>query len=954
MSKNEILWIVKTSSGQVRGPYSTDSLLRLITEGVFSGTEFVSRYPGGQWTLLSQEPQFYDKLIEVLEKFVEEVPAKKNFEDEETDIGSIPHHLKKPTSQSQRPILERAAAKGSATTTKSQPAMMSGTSSQATPGAVIELKNIEKVQKQEFIKTAKVPVILILIALLLTVYVLTSDSEAEGDKISLISPSKGAAAMSDAQVKQKLAAAVRALEADTSESYLEAQNNLVAVVEGAPSNLEVRGLLCLAYKLLWPYARQDANDIRVISSVTQSTRSLDAVGPYGSTCEIVNLQTAGHYKEARGVVESALENAGRSSLLPILYYFKGEILEADKNYPDSFQYYQKASQLWETWLRAKISLGVMSSAQGKGPEAAQFFREVIQKSSEHREAKIHLGILEEKAFKNGENAFKLLKSAMDSQSRVPRALESEGAYVLAELYLSKNEKSSALKMAKRAYERSPNNPKYKQLVIRLGGSDKVQGKRGHSEMMFIGDQYARSGDCLAAQAEYKAAFELDRSNGTAAVKAAKCLWVLNQTYEAIEWLTKAIKAEPKLITAYVLQADYMSQRYNFSGATVALTNAGRVSPNNYEVLRGMALIEFRRNNMQGAVNFAQRALRSYDADIETYTLLAKASASLYTTTVAIGKKEAEIRDAYQRDALRYATKAVELDATSSDAQITYAKVLAQINGVDSGINYMNELIKKYSYAHDYRVALAEIYRSEERHKQAKEYYLQVSEADPKNKKALIGLGESYKAMGLVDQALKAFLTAAVLDPSDGEALFQAGRLYLESGKPGDLDLAIKQFKRVQNINPYFPRANYYIGKAASLSGNFNLALEAIKREKQDNPNLADSYQLAAEIYAAKRQYSECAAEYSSAMKLRSPSAEIYVKAAQCYRQSGSIDVAQDLLTMASSRESGYADIYKEQGAIYEIKGDIRAAVQSYNKYLGLSPNATDRGEIEARINKIGN
>jgi len=89
------------------------------------------------------------------------------------------------------------------------------------------------------------------------------------------------------------------------------------------------------------------------------------------------------------------------------------------------------------------------------------------------------------------------------------------------------------------------------------------------------------------------------------------------------------------------------------------------------------------------------------------------------------------------------------------------------------------------------------------------------------------------------------------------------------------------------------------------------------------------------------------------MKLRSPGADIYVKAAQCYRQSGSVDVAQDLLTMAASRESGYADIYKEQGAIYEIKGDIRAAVQSYNKYLGLSPNATDRGEIESRINRIG-
>jgi tetratricopeptide (TPR) repeat protein len=469
-------------------------------------------------------------------------------------------------------------------------------------------------------------------------------------------------------------------------------------------------------------------------------------------------------------------------------------------------------------------------------------------------------------------------------------------------------------------------------------------------MMFIGDQYARTGDCLAAQAEFKAAFEIDPKSGMAAVKAAKCLWQLNQSFESIEWLTKAIKAEPNLITAYVLQADYLSQRYNFAGAANALTNAARISPNNYEVFRGMALIEFRRNNMQGTINFAQRALRVYDADIETYTLLAKANAALYGSTVSSTRKNTEAREKYQHEALRYATKAVEIDATNAEAQITYAKVMAQINGVDSGVNYVKELIRKYSYSLEYRVALAEIFKSEDRYTQAQEYYEQVTEADSKNKKAFIGLGECYKAVGLVDRSLKAFLTAAVLDPSDGEALFQAGKLYMESGR---FEEAIQQFKRVQSLNSHFPRVYYFIGKSAFLAGDFNLALEAVKKEKQENPNLADSYMLAGEIYGAKKQYAECAAEYSQAMKLRAQGADAYVKAAQCYRQSGAIDIAQDLLSMASSRESGYADIYKEQGAIYEVRGDIRSAVQSYNKYLGLSPNALDRGEIESRINRIG-
>ncbi len=164
-------------------------------------------------------------------------------------------------------------------------------------------------------------------------------------------------------------------------------------------------------------------------------------------------------------------------------------------------------------------------------------------------------------------------------------------------------------------------------------------KRGqNNELLYLGDQYVRQGDFLAAQAEFKAAFEIDPKNGTAAMKAAKSLWQLNQSFEAIEWLNKAIKAEPKLISAYVLQADYMSQRFDFFGAMQALTNATRIAPGNYEVLRGLALMEFRKNNMMGAVNYAMRAAKVYDGDIDTFILLSKANGILARSIVPINKK----------------------------------------------------------------------------------------------------------------------------------------------------------------------------------------------------------------------------------------------------------------------------------------------------------------------------
>ena len=317
----------------------------------------------------------------------------------------------------------------------------------------------------------------------------------------------------------------------------------------------------------------------------------------------------------------------------------------------------------------------------------------------------------------------------------------------------------------------------------------------------------------------------------------------------------------------------------------------------------------------------------------------------------LNKKEIERKENSAKDAIRYATKAVEIDATNPEAQINYAKTLAQANGVDSGIAYLNELIKRFSYTIEYRIALAEVYKSEDRYSQAKEIYERINEVEPRNKKAWLGLGECEKALGLNDKALKAFLSAAILDPTDGEALFQAGKLYLETSR---FDEAINQFKRVQRLNPNYPQTWYYIGKAAFSAGDFATALDASRAEKRLNPNVADSYILAAEVYTARKQYGECAGEYSQAMKLRPQGAEIYVKSATCYRQSGALDVAEDMLALAADRESGYAEIYREQGAVYELKGDARSAARSYNKYLGLSPNAPDRAEIEHKISRLGN
>jgi tetratricopeptide (TPR) repeat protein len=952
MSRIQVTWAVKMKSGQIKGPYPTEAIIRMIADGVFMGDEMISRLPDGQWTLISKEPDFYDKLLDALEVVVQIDPKQaqrmnaETFVKQEEKLPQAPKPI-----ESTKLTIEPSKHKVDIYDTPSFVPPPLSIPQNSAQDSVIDLANIANIEKSAIRKSIKGPVIGFIFIITAVVLFLWEPSSQGHDKIHLLEPKKSTGTLSDQHVRQALNEALIALEQDSFEGYVTAQNKIVTIIEGAPLNIEVRGLLCLVYKQLWPFSYQDAQDIKAMASATQAARAINIVSPFGQVCEAIKLMTSGRLKEAKGVVDATLDANEPFSLIPVLYSLKGELLDGEKDYLNAGPYLEKAIQLWDKWLYPQVVLARMYFIQGEYTSSAGVLKKILNKNPRHRIAKILIGLVEFRGFKNNESAFVNLSTAMQSKDRVPSLIESEGWAALSEIYMSRGEKDQALEAAKKGYEKNPNNNELRQLVVRLGGSDKVKSEKGkNQELLYLGDQYVRQGDYLAAQAEFKAAFDIDPKNGMAAMKAAKALWQLNQSFEAIEWLKKAIKAEPKLVSAYVLQADYLSQKYDFFGATQLLSNAIKISSNNYEVLRGFSSLEYRKNNMPGAITYGLRAMKAFDGDVETYILLSKANGQLAKSIVPVNNKEIEKKEAAAKDAIRYATKAVEIDATNPEAQINYAKMLAQTNGVDSGISYLNELIKKFAYTTDYRVALAEVLKSEERYSQARDAYEKVIEADPKNKKALLGLGDCYRAMGLESKALNSFLNAAVLDPSDGEALFQAGRWYFDKN---DYHKAIEQFKRVQKLNPNFPKVFYYIGKAAFSSGDFANALEATKAEKKLNPNLADSYILAAEVYTANRQFSECAAEYSHAIKLRPQGADIYVKSATCYRQSGSYEVAQDMLSLAMDRENGYAEIYREQGALYELKGDSRSAAQSYTKYLDLAPNAPDRGDVEGRIRRLG-
>jgi tetratricopeptide (TPR) repeat protein len=943
---NSVQWMIRLSSGKQLGPYSTEAMLKLIREKALDGTEHVRRYPDGDWMPVSSQGVFYDQLLESLNEITKEPKVKEDIKkvdkiNAETVIGEIqPVVLGNKKTEKEHEVTYVLPE-----TVRREEIMEAQRREQAErdknkktrpiapppPPPTIELTTTAKN------KTSPIFIASILLLVGVVAYFIFEGEKNvdENHKPHLLAPrTKNTTQLSPSELQQRQEKAMQYLVLDTTEAYFSAQSLLVEAIESDTNNLFARQLLCFTYKELWPFVAQDSKDLETMNLITKTTRSIDPTATEGLICESIKLILNGKFVEARGNIDYTL-NLPANSQNWMLYGLKAEMIAAEGDYKTASLYEDKMKQLWPVGMKPVVDQAYMQMQFGDYMSAEKNLQEANRRYAKHKRAQLLYGLTLFRGFQKLDDSARVLSAALNSTSQIHRMIESEGYYTLAIIFEMKKDFNKAKSFSDIAYQLNPGNKDIAALNQRLGGANKpTKIKDGHNEQLYLGDQYFRSGNYLAAQAEYKAAFELDPSNSMAALKAAKALWQLNLGNEAILWIQKSLKADSKMVAAYVLQADYLSARYDYEGASIVLSKAQKISPKSYEIYRGMGLIEFRKANYKDAILFLEKANKIYPNDVETLTLLAKTYSKQNNYSLA------------QKNAV----KAVELDRSNAAAQISYAKMLSQFEGVEKGISYLNYLINQFSYSIELRQAMAEIYEENQNYLESCNIWEQIKEADAKNKKAFLGLGTCYQGQALFDKSLRSYLQAVVADPSDPEGKIKAGLLYLQTEK---YDEAIKQFKGAFDINPRYPRVQYLIGRALLAKGDSYQALQSALEERKINPNLADSYILAAESYSSTQQYSKCATEYQQAIRLGASGSDVYVKMARCNRQSGNVDVAENILMVAAAKESGNPEIYREQGAIYEQKQDYRSAIAAYNKYLNLSPNAPDKKEVEARINKLG-
>ena len=980
----EKLWLVKYANNRLGGPLSTEDVIQQIFEKKILGEETISVYPRGRWKPISTEPLFYEPLLKVLSLSDEsaQAPPSSSTTSSSPSSDSLSRSNRSASMSSATVVADLSELKtlrqkrkkkrqGSSFRFKQKPSEEKTViyrsveeeqydEAQTSSVSKADKKGKDKSLKSRFYparKKKRIWASLIVLGVLAGAFFLSgSDQEKTQEYIELKKPLTGRPVLSKEQRDFLVRKSLLQYLQDTVSSYQKAQALLVQAVEGDIKNAYPMALLCMVYLELWPFSRQDVKAKQTMSDLVHKTSVLNKGGVKSGLCHAASLLLEGQYKAAKTMVESSLdglasggEDKESQKLIPLFYYLKARLFYLLNDYSVLVSYLDTIRKILPNWIAPYMLMAEILLKQNKVSESLSMYKKVIKLNPAHKTAKIRAGLIEYRHFNKVELAEQSLKMALASSEIVSHQTLSELYFALAEINLKKGESSSALKYARLAYSYNPANQATRNLVLKIGGVKKLKQTKVKSDLLvYAGDQLVLQNKFRAAIGYYEEAFKIDNEeNAVVAVKTAESYQALSFSDQAINWLKKAINADPNMMRAYVLMAEYYATRHDFHNAEKILKIAFKKQSGSYELYRGRAHLALKREDYHKAVRYGKMALRIYEADVDSYVILSEAYAKLGD----------------MNESLASAARGLEVDPNAVKTQIAYAKAMGNMYGAETGAHYFRTLVENYPLIMEYRMELVKYLFEDEQYEYAKKILLQLISVEPKYNTAYFYLGRILMFDRAFKKAYQAFLQAAILDPSDPRPTFYIAQLRLKEKK---YNIAKRQFKKVLALNKLYPKAHYYLGRIAFLQGDYEEAVRQARLESRAHPRLILPYLLAGEAYEKNREFLNCSIEYQKAVELNPNNTAFYVKTARCYRQAGYLDLAVKILkkagegpdfasdedTISAGSKSGDPQLYKEFGMIYEIKGKYREAVMSYCNYLNLMPRAPDRGDIEKRMKKL--
>ncbi|MFO7888831.1 MAG: tetratricopeptide repeat protein [bacterium] len=243
-----------------------------------------------------------------------------------------------------------------------------------------------------------------------------------------------------------------------------------------------------------------------------------------------------------------------------------------------------------------------------------------------------------------------------------------------------------------------------------------------------------------------------------------------------------------------------------------------------------------------AVEYAKKAIELDDSCSQYYYWLGQAYGIKAQKASIFGKmpNAKKCKEAW--------LKAVELDPKNLDARFGLFNYYLQVPGIagggkDKAIKEAEEITNINPVSG--HIALAQVYESEEKFREAEQEYIQATEVNPEDTGPYFNLGFFYQKQEKFDKAEDTFQKILNQKPDDTDALYQLGKTKLLSGK--DLDKGITCFEKYLKKEPTENNAN-----RSYAHWRLGMIYEKLENKEQAKAE----YQKALELYPGNKEAKE--------------------------------------------------------------------------------------------------
>lgn len=302
-----------------------------------------------------------------------------------------------------------------------------------------------------------------------------------------------------------------------------------------------------------------------------------------------------------------------------------------------------------------------------------------------------------------------------------------------------------------------------------------------------------------------------------------------------------------------------------------------------------------------------------------------------------------------KEAKNMISRAISLDPNNVDYHILYAKILYELESVETAVGYLRKILEGSPDNPKIMADIAIYYFKSGQIKYFEMYRDQVMRAPKKNEEFYKFLMELSKLEEKHDDYVKYARELLIANPGDIDTRMSLAVYLFEQKRYSE---ARTEFDQLSSMLSSLPKVNYYLATIFYLEKKLEKALEFADKEITENPDIENGYLIKGKIYMAQNKVSEGVRLLEKAVSLNGSSVDSLIGLADVRFGQNNYEQARELYFRALKIESSNAHIHRQMGYIYRAIGQSRLAIESFKVYLDLAPLADDRGQIETLMNTL--